>query len=308
MSEILNILNKNLGSSYPTNKGNQAFRCPFCNHHKNKLEVSLVNYHWNCWVCGSRGTNLFGLLKKVGASPTDMEILNELMPSVNRRVISQDAQTNTKVFLPNEYTPLWIPDQKNFFWKTCIKYLESRNVMLHDIVKYNIGYCSTGQFENMIIFPNYNKDGELNYFTTRSFIKQSKNKFKNPYSSRDVIGFEMQVNYNLPIILVESALDAIVIKRNACPLYGTIILPSLKEWILDHDIKDIYLCLDNDALKKSIIHAEYLMGHGVNVYFVELPEGGDPNKLGYTKIWELINKAEKLDNNKLFKFKILSTI
>ena len=30
-----------LGKGQATSKGNYAFKCPFCTHHKNKMEISL---------------------------------------------------------------------------------------------------------------------------------------------------------------------------------------------------------------------------------------------------------------------------
>jgi hypothetical protein len=38
--------------------------------------------------------------------------------------------------------------------------------------------------------------------------------------SRDIIGFELFINWNVPIILCEGVFDAIAIKRNAIPLLG----------------------------------------------------------------------------------------
>jgi hypothetical protein len=52
-----------------------------------------------------------------------------------------------------------------------LAYLKKRNVTKQDILKYNIGYCDSGQYNNMIIIPSYDSTGRLNYFTARSFEK-----------------------------------------------------------------------------------------------------------------------------------------
>jgi hypothetical protein len=49
--------------------------------------------------------------------------------------------------------------------------LKSRGITKNDIEKYNIGYCETGRYAKMIIIPSYDENGQLNYFTGRSFEK-----------------------------------------------------------------------------------------------------------------------------------------
>lgn len=305
MSNIIQILERVLGQSTPKSKGNHSFNCPFCKHHKQKLEIHPETQNWHCWVCGTKGKSLFTLLKRLDVKPYILTELSTAIPNSKKRFeLEVDDEKQEICKLPEQYIPLWIPKEKNFLWKTCIKYLQERGVTAQDILKYKIGYCTEGRYKDMIIFPNYNKLGQLTYFTTRTFLRNNSVKFINPPYSRNIVGFEMQLNWNLPVILVESALDAIILKRNASPLYGTTLSKSLKKQILENKVKDLYIALDSDALKKSIKHAEYLMGFGVNVHFVKIPEGQDPNSLGYNYMWKLINSADTLSEEKLFEFKI----
>ncbi len=114
----------------------------------------------------------------------------------------------------------------------------------------------------------------------------------------------MQLNWSLPLVLVESALDAITVKRNASPLYGTTLSKSLRLQILENGVTDLYIALDDDALMKSIKIAEYFMGFGVNVYFVNLPKNSDPNSLGHENMWNLIESTSPLSEQVLFEYKI----
>jgi DNA primase len=306
-SSIIQILERVLGQSSSKSKGNHAFHCPFCKHTKQKLEIHPETQYWHCWVCGTKGKSLFTLLKRLAVKPSLLKELATYLPDSKNINLSElyDYEEEKEVCrLPQEYIPLWVSKEKNFLWKTCIQYLERRGVTAHDILKYRIGYCTEGRYKDMIIFPNYDKQGNLTYFTTRTFLTNNKTKFINPPYSRNIVGFEMQLNWNLPVILVESALDAIILKRNASPLYGTTLSKTLKMQILENQVKDLYIALDSDALKKSIKHAEYLMGFGVNVHFIELPEGQDPNSLGYKYMWKLIESASKLTDSQLFEFKI----
>lgn len=303
-SSVLTTLESVLGSSVPKSKGNHAFHCPFCNHAKPKLEIHPETQNWNCWVCGTSGKSLYVLFKKVNAKPHFFQDLRKYLPkNRNFHFAANDANAQT-ITLPKEYSPLWIPKPKNFMWNTCIEYLKKRGISPFDIFKYRLGYCESGIYKNMIIFPNYDKFGRVNYFTTRSFLNSASKKFSNPPVSKNVVGFELQVNWNMPIILVESALDAIILKRNAIPLYGTIIQSELKTQIVENAVETIYMALDSDALIKSFKYVDYFMGLGINVHLVELPEGSDPNSLGYETMWELIETTPITTESKLFEYKL----
>ncbi len=39
---LVNLVNNALGQGKRTARGNQAYICPFCNHHKPKLEVNFT--------------------------------------------------------------------------------------------------------------------------------------------------------------------------------------------------------------------------------------------------------------------------
>ena len=57
---------------------------------------------------------------------------------------------------------------------------------------------------------------------------------KNPQVSKDIVGFELHINWNYPVCLVEGAFDAIAIKRNAIPLFGKTIPDQLKHRIIEN--------------------------------------------------------------------------
>jgi len=51
---LVNLVNSVLGSGKPTARNNYAYHCPFCHHHKPKLEVNLTENRegqnpWHCW-------------------------------------------------------------------------------------------------------------------------------------------------------------------------------------------------------------------------------------------------------------------
>jgi len=302
---LVNLVNSVIGAGKRTSKGNQAYTCPFCNHHKPKLEVNFTenkdgNNPWHCWACGKKGKTLKSLFKQVKVSPEHFHELSKLVKNVS---IDPSLTTtyNSILKLPKEYKKF--TDNKDIISKHALAYLKKRNITKQDILKYQIGYCDFGQFVNMIVIPSYDKDGKLNYFTARSFEKSPFTKYKNPDVSRDIIPFELFINWNLPIILCEGPFDAIAIKRNAIPLLGKNIQPALMKKLVESKVQKIYIALDNDAVKKALEFCETLLNVGKEVYLVEL-EGKDPSEMGFENFTKLIQTTQPLTQYKLMEKKL----
>jgi transcription elongation factor Elf1 len=298
---LINLVNSTLGAGKRTARGNQAYTCPFCHHHKPKLEVNFTenkegNNPWQCWVCGKKGKTIRSLFKQIQVSS---DVLSQLKPLVKSNNNIEDIIISNIVELPKEF--------KNFdnsiISKHALAYLKKRNVTKQDILKYNIGYCEYGLYNKMIIIPSYDSTGKLNYFTARSFEKEPFVKYRNPEVSRDIIPFELFINWDLPIILCEGPFDALAIKRNAIPLFGKNIQPSLMKKIVTSKVQKIYIALDNDALKKALEFCEMLLNEGKEVYLVKL-EGKDPSEMGFEHFTKLIQTTTPLNQYKLMEYKL----
>ena len=301
---LVNLVNTVLGTSKRTARGNQAYHCPFCNHHKPKLEVNFTENKkghnpWHCWVCGKKGKTIKGLFKLLKA-PSDKFI--ELGKLVKTGSQVEEVIVQNVVELPKEFIPFF-PEDKTIKWKQAYYYLKSRGVTDDDIIKYNIGYCDFGRYNNMVIIPSYDKDGILNYFTGRSFEQDPFIKYRNPECSRDIIPFELFINWDSPLVLCEGPFDAIAIKRNAIPLLGKNIQSNLLKRIVQSTVKKIYIALDTDAIKQALKHCEYLLNQGKEVYLVEL-DGKDPSDLGFSYFTKLIQNTEPIDQYDLMEKKI----
>jgi DNA primase len=295
--KLLQLLESVLGKGKPTSGGNISFFSPFQSHYKPKLEIRSTpdehgNYTWHCWISDKKGKSIQTLFKQLNLPKERFEQLNRIIESAKYRVDPKETKTNQTIQLPAEYAPLWIkkstPDYRN-----AIHYLTQRGITVFDILKYRIGYCETGEYSGKIIIPSYDRDGQLNYFVSRAFYKADKQKHKNPKISKDIIGFEMTINWSQPIILCEGSFDAIAVKRNAIPLFGKIIQPALQKKIIEERVRNIYICLDADALKNALTIAERFMAEGLNVYFVELQDQ-DASELGFEKITEIIENTDLL--------------
>jgi len=153
-----------------------------------------------------------------------------------------------------------------------------------------MGYCDSGKYRNMIIIPSYDENGKLNYFSARSFDKNSYIKYRNPDCSRNIIPFELFINWDLPIVLCEGPFDAIAIKRNAIPLLGKNMQSNLLKKIVISSVKKIYIALDTDAIKQALKHCEYFINQNKEVYLVEL-DGKDPSEIGFYHFTKLVQNT-----------------
>lgn len=300
---LLSLVNSILGTGKPTSRNNYAYHCVFCNHYKPKLEIDLSENKeginkWACWVCGNKGTKISTLFKKIQVPAekfTELKSYIKIDTGIEANLIQQ------KLELPKEYK--FLLSGNGITYKHALSYLKHRRITENDIIKYNIGYCEYGPYKNMIIIPSYDELGNLNYFTARSFEKEPFIKYKNPSVSRNIIPFELLINWNVPIILCEGMFDAIAVKRNAIPLLGKNIQTELMKKLINSSVKKIYIALDKDAIKASLKHCEILMDEGKEIYLVDLEEK-DPSEMGTKKFINLIQNTLPLTYENLMDKKL----
>ena len=292
---LVTLVNSVLGSGKPTARNNYSYHCPFCHHHKPKLEVNLTENRegknpWHCWTCDVRGTTIRSLFKQLKVSS---EKFGELSSLVKTSKSIKETQVVNSVSLPKEFIRLSTCNINDIYARHALAYLKNRNINKYDILKYDIGYCSSGLYAKMIILPTYDKDGTLNYFTARSFEKEPYIKYRNPSASRDIIPNEHLINWNIPIILCEGLFDAMAIKRNAIPLLGKNIQSSLMKRIVTSQVDKIYIALDRDAMKQALRFCEMLLAEGKEVYLIDLQDK-DPSEMGFENFTKLVQTTVPL--------------
>lgn len=311
---LVELVNSVLGKGKNRARGNKAYICPFHSQEvvSPKLEVcfdeNAVNskgesmyQHWACWSCPkenqSKGKSIKSLFKKLDVSNEIMEQLKVVSPkSFGNRGITI-THVNKELKLPKEFTKFGT-NPLNPTEKRALNHLKKRGLTQEDIDKYNIGYCEYGSYSNRIIIPSYDSEGKLNYFTGRSFEFEPSKKYLNPSTSTDVIIFDLLINWNSPIILCEGMFDAIAIKRNAIPIMGKNIQPSLMKKLIQSSTKKIYVALDKDAIDYTLSYCETFLNEGKKVYLIEL-EDKDPSKLGFRHFTHLIQHAQPLTQRDL---------
>lgn len=288
---VINILDDALGIGSSLKGNEQAHHCPFCHHHKKKLQVNLDTQNWHCWVCNAKGRTIYSLLRKLNVDIRSLSKLKDIYGDID--TTTHQTEEEPKLFLPKEFKQLYFkPKGFNPIYNQAISYLRNRNITVKDIVKYNIGYCEDGLYGGRVIIPSYDENGELNYFIARSFYEDEKMKYKNPPVNRDVIVFDDMINWNEPITLVEGVFDSFSVKRNAIPMLGKFLLSKLKNKIRERGVKEINILLDSDAIEDSTKHADYFIKNGITVKNI-IPQDKDAADMGFVKVNELIKKQKQ---------------
>ena len=318
-SELIGLINRVLQDTGRLRKDNNLqVKCPFCHHRKQKLEIHLdPPYEFHCWVCNIRGRGLYWLFKKLNCSQDLIFKLENIIGTYSYLPRAEDSAFLDRIAtlrctdfppppksilnLPIEFKSLADTDG-SIEYKIASKYARRRKLTNCDIIKYNIGYCSAGRFGERLIFPSYDADNDLNFFSCRSYYEHGY-KYLNSDSSRNIIGFENMIDFDFPIYLCEGALDAISLKRNAVPLFGKTMSRKLKSAIMLNKCPEINVVLDDDALESAIKIVEFCHSVGKTVKLIRLT-GKDPNVLGFVKTVEQIKNTDHLDFGMLMKFKL----
>lgn len=311
--ELEVIFNKLFGQKARLRKdGAQlTYHCPFCvdkNPITRKLEIAVKGprigaYH--CWRCDTKGVSFGTLLKKLQAPPFYWNEIKKLLPEIKLTRYSQKEKKLNFLQLPPEFHPMYKP-KKSIEYRNAMAYLKKRGIIQEDILRYNIGYCEGGEYDQHIIVPSYDAQGNLNFFIGRRYYNaEGVIPHKKPNVSMDIVGFECFINYREPLTLCEGVFDAIAIRNNAIPLFGKYPSATLRTNMNRYHVKRVNIVLDSDAEADSIniykrLHKEV---PEIEIHIIKLNEK-DPSTIGFENIHVLIQNSREFDETDLLKYNL----
>jgi DNA primase len=313
-AELIGLLEEFLGDprKHYTTKGQVSFDCPNCSamkgvdyDGKGNLEVNYDMGVYNCWSCaethGTKG-KIYNLFKNFA----DRDLLRRFVGG--KFNFTGDFYTNQEFVpkkellkLPEEYYTL--AGKQNYRdFKPAFNYLYSRGINDETIEKYQIGFCLIGKYQNRVIVPSFDKNGDLNYFVTRSISKYTKKyKYLNPDVDKTSIIFnEKLINWEKPIFLVEGVFDHIVIP-NSIPLLGKKLYDKLFSEIYFNSKNFIIIVLDPDAYDDSVKIFNTLNAGRLRkkIYLNIMPKDHDVSSFNQTYGYDELKKWLKEKNYKL---------
>lgn len=291
--KVTNILTEVL-SAYSQGKTSDEHIhfCPFCHHHKKKMNINVETQAWHCWVCDAKGRSIFFLLQKLNVDKNQLNIINKIYGTENYTG-NTNVEEKIQLLLPKEFVSLnKQPKGLQPAFKNALSYLKKRGITKEDIIKYNIGFCTTGIYAGRIIIPSYDENGILNYFIARTIFDNEDYKYKNPPVSKNIIALGNHIDWSQPITLVEGIFDAIAVKRNVIPLFGKFISKELMNAIFLNKVKHINILLDEDAQKQALYYTEYFAKQEITVINIK-PTDKDPSEMGFKPINQIIKTSKE---------------
>ena len=305
----LKILKKALNYAH-LSRDEHLFYCPFCSHHKPKLSINVKKNVFKCWVCDSRGKNLYYLVKRFGNFSQQQEYLQidgstEISDFENLFITGEKQEEEQIIELPKEFVSL---TGKNLSLTStpALKYLKNRQISEKDILKWKIGYCVSGEYKNRIIIPSFDEEGRVNYFIARTY-KDDFRKYKNPPVSKNIIFNELWIDWESSIVLVEGVFDAFK-EENMIPLMGSTLREGSKifQKVIENNCK-IYLALDADAFKKEKDIMLKLLDYGIEIYKMDTNGYDDVFEMPAEIYFERKKHASVINRDNFFEYQFLCT-
>ena len=297
-SKLISLLNKVLKQTgKQTSESEITYICPFHNAQNNvtrkKFGIDLDSHEYNCFACGESGKSFRTLFIKLKVKAVYHKELYSIIGLNYTPIYKKEKLRDSVLKLPDEFLSLSIPS-KSIEFRHAIQYIKDRGLTREDVLRYNIGYCESGLYKNRIIIPSYDSDGNVNFFAARDYYNQSYLKYLLPGWSKNIVGFDLFINWNEPITLVEGPLDAISVRKNVIPLFGKMMSEKLKLTIIENGVSTVNVCLDNDAIKNALEICKFLNNQGIDVKLIKLEEK-DASEMGFEKVNEVIKNTKMFD-------------
>lgn len=323
-SILTNVLGEPKNEGY--SNGWRSYNCPYCadaegikSDNKFNLETNVENGSvFHCWKCETKG-KLSKLISDYG-SAADLAEYKDAIKAIREssqyrlndiEVENSTLEVENYIELPRDFKPLTENDKYAF---PAFQYLNSRNITMDIIKRYNIGYIGkNAEFpvRSRIIIPSYDYNGDINYWVGRDYTGLNKMKYKNPTVKKTSIVFnEGKVNWYEDITLVEGPFDHIVVP-NSIPLLGKTINHdnAVYRALVNKAHANINIFLDDDATENAYLIYKFL-NNGVlkdRVRVIECPKGFDASLIyqmyGKKGIVKVLKKVKKVDEYDLLKIK-----
>jgi len=225
---------------------------------KFNLEINTSKRMFRCWKCDEpKFSGSLGRLIKTFGTSVDYEIYKSYAGIYQDYVFDDEEKEYIQVKLPEEMILFSQMEAGNPEHFEAYNYLVNERKLSRDIIlRYRLGFCTTGKYAKRIIIPSYDKNGEINYFIGRYYGNDQKIRKKMPYlnpkADKDIIIFnEGLVNWDSTVYLVEGAFEMLSFPVNSIVMLGKTISTTL--FMKLKELKpDVVVLLDPDAYKNSV--------------------------------------------------------
>lgn len=248
---IFDILTQILGDpkTHYSSKGQASWNCPVCDEGKGKgnFEVNYFKDVYQCWSCAETQDTHGSIFKLIRTYGNKQQLRNYILlrpDSIKKSSLPEKVFTG----LPEEFIKFSDSNPNSIYHKQAYNYIKGDRGITDEIInKYNIGYAIEGHYHHRIIIPSHNIEGEIDYFSARSYIG-AKRKYDNPEAPKEKVIFnESYIDWNKDVYVVEGALDHIVVE-NSIPMLGKKLYPLLWNKLYDNSKANVIIAIDPDAM------------------------------------------------------------
>lgn len=305
--------------------------CPFHDDHDPSMSISQDKQIFKCFVCGAGG-NVFNFVKdyeKIQFNDAVIKVANYIGYTLDEKYIINQTKIDPKqqaLFnVLNEYVKYtrYILNTEDAI--DAKKYLLNRGLDENTIQKFEIGYnlnndqstkfllakgfdlesCvktnitrinefgSKDVFNQRIVFPIHNPQGQVVAFTARTMNPNESSKYINSTETPLYIKGNLLYNYHRAIknikqtkeiIIVEGVMDVIALDRvNIENVVATLGTACTKEQItlIQNASNNVILCYDSDSAGQTatLKLARLLLAHKLNVSIVQNNTGLDLDEI-----------------------------
>lgn len=276
--------------------------CPRCAEDQNlpngdgkfNLEINTARRVFRCWKCDNpKFSGSLGRLIRIFGTSIDYDLYKSYADIYGDYIFEEDEKEYIPVKLPEEMILFSEMDATNSEHFEAYNYMINVRMISRDIIlKFRLGFCTTGKYEKRIIIPSYDKNGEVNYFVGRNYdiVNKKKKPYDNPKSDKDKIIFnEGLINWDSTLYLVEGAFEMLSFPVNITPMLGKTISTTL--FFKLKELKpNVVVLLDPDALKNAI--ELFYMLHTI---YVDCEERVRIVKIPYEKDMDELRKNRGID-------------
>jgi len=309
LNKRLDFFDSNLKNYHLSKDGvNLNICCPFCNSsnkRKMKMVIHLEKCFFHCWVCGKKGSNVYYLINKINKNikiPDGLFKTNKKKFSLFEDI--EELEENNTVFLPDRFEFFLDnfnprdPDARDVF-----KYAVKRGINKHKLCMLRAGFSTSNEFRRFLILPSYDNKGELNYYVSRNIDVDTScgYKYKNAtIPKKNIIFNEINIDWNIPLTIVEGPLDLLKTNDNATCLLGSVLSEDMK--LFQEIVKnktDVKLALDSDAYSKSLKIAKTLSTYDIKVDILDTrgpSDIGDMSRDQFNKIYSNAKEYSEKDS------------
>jgi DNA primase len=285
-------------------------QCPFCDDHSNHCGIFHPSGVYHCWRCTAKGPLVKLLSEITGLSQDQIEVFTSQRETSfkgdTQEIIRDIINGKEEVKKPTEKHKVKLPKHARRITKSTKSrlldaFLERRNFSISQCIKYCCYICEAGEYMHRIIIPVF-FNNELVSFQGVDMTGWANLKYRTAPGNINEYLYEYDTIKRDDILIVtEGVFDCWRVGDDSIASFGTSLTKTQKQLIIDKSPQILVFAWDADAWWKARKQAEEFKPHIRRIKALTLPfiasynlEGHDPDSLGRTQTWELIEQAEEL--------------